>query len=78
MGSKETIGEAAAIILPTCCRCDKVTTCKHQSKLELADRLSRAIRSSSPSPFGAAEHASSTGAAQDRTCVLSLSRYDND
>lgn len=52
---KEKRGQAAAAatIMQTRCRCDKVTTSKHQSRLNLADHLPEALCARLPSQFGA-------------------------
>lgn len=54
-GGKEKRGQAAAAatIMQTRCRCDKVTTSKHQSRLNLTDHLSEAHCAWLPSQFGA-------------------------
>lgn len=53
-------------------RCDKVTACKHQSNLNLAYHLPRAVCGSFPSPFGV-PNASEQGPRATRRRIRGLS-----
>lgn len=73
-GQAATVAAAAAIIMQTCCRCDKVTTYKHQSDLNLADHLPEALSGSLPSQFGASEKHRELHALPDTSAVTVPSR----